>query len=303
MSAICLPSAASQNTKGISCTRCDNFDSLEHRLDGIESKLSWLTTLFKTGYSQQSIAGSELLDSTAKDATSITDPRSTHIVSDFLTDKRIVRGHNDQGDQYHGPCTLVSLCYDLKESVLDNEKAEKRAKENTISSCQSNTSDDMIGVRTYTKNDQLNTTTANHIIERMYLIASFEPTLEIPENISIRLPPKQLLLTVLPQFFSQGDFSIDIFAQRRLRVNLERTYSRPATPDNCAWAVAFHIIILLVLGSESSARGSEPLMGSQFSQPFLHAMRAALHWSPLLTTPKLINVQALVLLVCLIFAF
>lgn len=129
-------------------------------------------------------------------------------------------------------------------------------------------------------------------------LESLEPILDGPEQVQLRLPPKQLLLMVLPQFFSQVDYSIDVFVECHLRQNIEHVYSRPPTSANDAWAICFNTIILLVLDSEGSNRGNDPLMASQYSLPFFHAMRTALHQAHFLTTPRLINVQALALLVC-----
>lgn len=137
------------------------------------------------------------------------------------------------------------------------------------------------------------------LLESICSIAAFQPPTEPEEITAIHLPPKQLLLMVLPQFFSHLDSSTDIFVEAKLATNIERVYSSPSTSTNDAWAICFNIIILLVLGAEDPSRGTDSLVGSQFSLPFFHVMRAAFHRAHLLTTPKLINVQSLALLVSL----
>ncbi|KAI9652382.1 MAG: hypothetical protein M1831_006860 [Alyxoria varia] len=117
-----------------------------------------------------------------------------------------------------------------------------------------------------------------------------------PDQNPIRLPPKQFLMVVQNQFFQQADSVTDVFVQSAFRANVEHIYSRPVTAADEAWAIIFNTVILLVLGSEVSAGGAEPLIGSQFARPFLVTLRTALSNPRVLMATKLINVQALALL-------
>jgi len=117
------------------------------------------------------------------------------------------------------------------------------------------------------------------------------------DHVTIRLPPKQFLLTIQTQYFQQADYTTDIFVQSCFWSNVERIYSRPFTPADEPWAICLNTIILLVLGSESIAEGNDPLAGSQFAQPFLLTIRTALSNPRVLMAPKLVNIQALALLV------
>lgn len=220
--------------------------------------------------------------------------------------RRIVRGADGVGDQYHGPATLLSLCYDLKESFLSETKRIQSTEETKASPPKAVLPDSTsIGspheIHSVIIDGGAGSASLAEVslelLERLCFVASFETQLDTPEHTSIRLPPKQLLLMVMPQFFSKVDYSTDIFVESQLTANMERIYSRAPAPDNDAWAICFNTIILLVLGSDNSTRSDEPLMESQFSLPFFNAMRAALHQARFLTTPKLINVQALALLV------
>ncbi|KAF3020672.1 hypothetical protein E8E14_013088 [Neopestalotiopsis sp. 37M] len=138
--------------------------------------------------------------------------------------------------------------------------------------------------------------TSSEVLDRLCFSARDESPLKAVENLTIGLPPKQLVLMVLPQFFAQVDYQTDIFVQTHLLAEIERIYSRSAIVATDAWAICFNTIILLVIGPEGWTHGHGPPMVSQFTQPLFQAMRAALNQAHLLTIPKLINVQALALL-------
>ena len=136
------------------------------------------------------------------------------------------------------------------------------------------------------------------ILSRMCAEANSEESFDLqPDQNPIRLPPKQFLMVVQNQFFQQADSATDVFVQSSFRANVEHIYSRPVTAADEAWAIIFNTVILLVLGSEVSAGGTEPLIGSQFARPFLVTLRTALSNPRVLMATKLINVQALALLV------
>jgi hypothetical protein len=99
------------------------------------------------------------------------------------------------------------------------------------------------------------------------------------------------------QFFQQTDYATDIFVQSCFWSNVERVYSRPFTPADEAWAICFNTIILIVLGPESSNQDCDSLFGSQFVRPFLLTVRSALSNPRDLMAAKIVNVQALALLV------
>jgi hypothetical protein len=136
------------------------------------------------------------------------------------------------------------------------------------------------------------------LLTRMCFEAGIEDSFHIQsDQVPIRLPPKQFLLTIQTQYFQQADYTTDIFVQSCFWSNVERIYSRPFTPADEAWAICLNTIILLVLGSENTAEGNDPLAGSQFALPFLLTIRTALSNPRVLMAPKLVNIQALALLV------
>jgi hypothetical protein len=140
------------------------------------------------------------------------------------------------------------------------------------------------------------------LLTRMCFEAGIEDSFNLQsDHVPIRLPPKQFLLTIQTQYFHQADYTTDIFVQSCFWSNIERIYIRPFTPADEPWAICLNTIILLVLGSESTAVGNDPLAGSQFVQPFLLTIRAALSNPRVLMAPKLVNIQALALLVSTLY--
>lgn len=267
--------------------------------------LSWLTGLFKAGSCQQTIASAVDSEPVDEDANLVDSSQPDRACRDFVASRRITRGHDDQGDLYHGPGTLLSLCYEMREAVLSKEGIETHTEGDDFPAPIGSTNNNMDGVdhggAFFAQHDMQDMYSVKErctdLLQRMCTIASFEPALEPAGGASIRLPPKQLLLMALPQFLSQVDYSTDIFVPSHLTAQVERVYSRAPTDD--AWAISFNAIILLVFSSETWTRDNDPLMLSQFALPLFQATRAALHQARLLTKPKLANVQALILLVCI----
>lgn len=201
----------------------------------------------------------------------------------------IVRSQADLVDRYHGPCTLFTLCTEFRDTLL----AEQQTQSSPLAEDepqQSKLQDKIV-----------NNEALSELLARMCLEAGIEESFDLPSNhYPIRLPPKKFLLMVQSQFFQQANIAIDIFVQSSFWSNVERIYSRTFAPADEAWAICFNSIILLVLGSEVSTQGSDPLVGSQFALPFLSTVRAALSNPRILMAPRLINVQALALLVSIL---
>lgn len=124
-----------------------------------------------------------------------------------------------------------------------------------------------------------------------------EPFPTYNDHFPAQLPPKQQAIAAVNYYFQHIDYATDIFVQRNLFSNLERIYSQPHRPGDDIWAVCLRAITLLVLGMEISTQAGNALFGN-FACSMLPS-RAALVSSSLLNTPRLINVQTLILLVSL----
>ena len=254
-------------------------------MSNIEGELLHLTALLKRGAGQR-----PFIDTATEEESPINFLADDQETKDSSTlpprDRHIVRSQGDFIDRYHGPGTLFALCKEFSDTTLSEQwtQSPPLAKNETQQSKKQDRP---------AKNEAV-----KDLLARMCLEAGIEASFELQsDHTPVRLSPKQFFLMVQTQFFQQADYATDIFVQTCFRSNVERIYSRPFTPADEAWAICFNIIILLVLGSEVSTQDNDPLVGSQFARPFLLTVRTALSNPRVLMAPKLINVQALALLV------
>lgn len=248
-------------------------------MNNIEGELSSLTNLLKNG------GNSRLFGHTASEedylANLSEDERDTSSLQPI--DRHIVRSQGNSVDHYHGPWSLFALCKEFCNTTITEHEAQ-------ISPHDTHEQNK--------KQDHLAKHEAVKVLTHMCLETGSEEPLDLPsDHVPTRLPPKQFLLMVQSQFFEQADYTTDIFVQSCFWYNVERVYSQPFTSADEAWAICFNTIILLALGSETSSQGNDPLVGSQFAQPFLSTVRTAVSNPHVFMTPILVNVQALTLLV------
>lgn len=202
------------------------------------------------------------------------------------TDRHIVRSSSNLTDRYHGPCTLFALCNEFSDTLLSVQRMQTPTSTNDESQ------------RSKKHNKPAINDANKDLLDQICLEAGIEESVDLQaDRIPIRLPPKQFLLMAQTQFFQQADYATDIFVQTCFWSNMERVYSKPFTPADEAWAICFNTIILLVLGPESSTQDCDSLIGSQFVRPFLLTVRSALSNPRVLMAAKIVNVQALALLV------
>ena len=241
--------------------------------------------MLKTGVGQKSCSDRTTTEEHPRPV-SPNDQPSENASSRQTTNRHIVRNKDDFTDRYHGPCTLLALCNEFCSEALPRIGSQSSATAKD---------EDLQGKG---QDGPSKTQEAKDLLARMCFEAGIEESFDPPsDHTPIRLPPKQFLLMVQTQFFQQSNHATDIFVQSRFRSNVERIYSRPFTSADETWAICFNTVILLVLGSENSTQGDDPLIGSQFALPFLSTVRTALGNPRVLMAPKLSNVQALALLV------
>lgn len=251
--------------------------SLEDRLSNIEEVLTNLTTLLKADttknplrlQSEEEMVDADVLSSgcCSANGSSFSRPMDRHIFCDQAT----------HTDRYHGPCSPFSLCKEFSGILLAGARASndilvRSARENQMGSHRISSSE-----------------AVEDALGRMCSDAGAdEPYDPQADYVPARLPPKPILLMVILQFFEQSDYATDIFVQSSFMRQVERIYSQHTTPVDEAWVICFNTIILLVLGTENTIQGSDP---------FLLTVRTSLGNSRVLTIPKLVNVQALAILV------
>ena len=265
--------------------RCNNVGGLEDRLSNIEAELSFMNTLLKMNGNQRLFVEPATEDD-CSGGFSANDPLSEDSTSLPPTDRHIVRSSSNLTDRYHGPCTLFALCNEFCDTLLSVEQMP------TPTSAKNESQ------RSKRHNRPAINDATKDLLDHICLEAGTEESVDLQADpIPIRLPPKQFLLMAQTQFFQQADYATDIFVQSCFWSNVERVYSGPLTPADEAWAICFNTIILLVLGPESSTQDCDSLISSQFVRPFLLTVRSALSNPRVLMAAKIVNVQALALLV------
>lgn len=252
-------------------------------MTNIEDKLSHLATSL---LSPNSRGSSNDTDRGEGSKSSCEDQQFINAENSSLPCRHIVRDQVNLLDRYQGPCTLFALCTEFCESALSDDSPNSPPRRNS-------------GPQKLTK--EYNLAQIRALKEALTLICT-EVGVEEPfdlrsEQSHIRLPPKRFLLMVQSQFFKQADYITDIFAPSRFWCNVEHIYSRELGPGDEAWAICLNTIMLLVTSSEITEGRPEPAIRAQFARSLFSTSHAALSNPRLLTAPKLINIQALVLLV------
>lgn len=135
------------------------------------------------------------------------------------------------------------------------------------------------------------------LLEQMCTDASSEDLMDLlpSEHAGVCLPPRQFLNIVIGPFFKDADYATDLFLRSNFQAQVDRVYSHQAlSPTDEAWAVCFNVIVLLAIGRDESAAQSN----SPFFQPFFQTLKMTVNNPRVFLTPRLVNVQALALLVC-----
>ncbi|KAL8725155.1 MAG: hypothetical protein Q9166_007530 [cf. Caloplaca sp. 2 TL-2023] len=193
------------------------------------------------------------------------DTGSSSLRADYSPNLHVFRNQVDMIDRYHGPSSLYVLCNHFRLRALATSIATEPG------------------------------AALQDLLQNMCDIAgAMESLPSYSDQFHIHLLPKQQAVTALDHFFKDVDYMTDIFVQSNLLANLERVYSQPMKASDEAWPICFKAIVLLVLGKEVSAQACNALFGD-FARSLLPS-RAALINSRLLATPRLINVQTLILL-------
>lgn len=182
-----------------------------------------------------------------------------------------IAGEDEQGSRA-GPFSLLILCETFRQRVLSCREPMATAA----------TARDMLG-----KSLQALCETA----------AETEAFPQCHETGPVELPPKQQVLAAVGQFLQYSDCVTDIFVPSHLMANLETVYAHPQrTGDSELWATCFKTITLLVLGVEINKQQSPPTFVGDFARSMLPS-RITLLTPRLLASPKLVNIQILILLV------
>lgn len=247
------------NTHG-DFSRCQNFEALEEQLNSIQGDLSTLTSLVKTGSVGKPIPERKV-EWTFDDFSRRKEPFTT-----FSTG-HVVRNKALSVDRYYGPCSLFTLCKEFH----DDPGFVAETPGSMVDQ------DGSIGA----------------LLQQMCADARREDHLEMSSGTAVTcLPPRQLLTIVAGQFFKNADYATDIFVHSHFQMELDRIYASSLDPADEAWAACFNAIVLLAIGKDHSGHGAGP-----FAQPFFQTLGMATNNPRVFMVPRLVNVQALALLV------
>ncbi|WPH01314.1 Hypothetical protein R9X50_00415300 [Acrodontium crateriforme] len=248
---------------------CDSVDLIQDRLKRVESNFARLNnTLSGAAETNRPVSRSSSSRLQSRNSPSIETDSSSEEDDDLsptqLLEVHVFRNQADKIDRFHGSSSLFVLCNQLRLQILQSQIIET------------------------------NDTALSKILLDICEAAGEAETFQITnEQASVRAPSKQQVLGAIGHFFQHVDYTTDIFVPENLLANVERIYSEPSKPHDEAWITCFRAIVLLVLGREVSHQSSNALFGD-FARDLL-PNRAALVNSCLLTSPRLINIQALLL--------
>lgn len=268
--------------------RVDNVSELEERLINIEKAILQLTEAIK---SKNDVAFANINQHDLSMTTNkrVADLVKTDAAVDFsaeqLLESLALRSahpyQDDSTDQSrHGVCIMSILCEETRDLILETQ--------GTLAMKDAPPIDNKVSCPKSLQN----------LLTDLYQIAVSEQAVNMGhDNQPILPPPRQLLAMACVPFFQSGDFATDLFCQSTFWANIERIYSAPFSANDNAWAICFNLIVLLGLGAEKPDSES----GAEFLKPFMQNVTRAFTCSTLLLNPKIINLQALALLVRHIF--
>lgn len=179
-------------------------------------------------------------------------------------DGHLVRDEDTLVEKYHGPWTLPALCRDFGADLASSFGSD---------GCRAGLAEEMW----------------RHALGDGQCRVDAEAE---PGRDGVGLPPRQFLTVVLDSFFGRDDYATNIFVPSAFHNAIEQTYTEPSNPASEAWAVCFNLVILLVIGPEQGIGREDP-----FIQPLVRAAQFAARNPAIFLSPRLVNVQALALLV------
>ena len=189
----------------------------------------------------------------------------THSPYSDVGDMHLLHDSMDLVNYYHGPASLYILCKRFESLIINARSPEHGTPVQSM---------------------------LHGICEKAGTLETFPPFGDKPV---INLLSRQQANTVIDRFFQRVNYATDVFVKSNLLASIERVYSGSTENGDDVWAICLQVITVLVWGTEISSQYGNGLFGD-FARSFLPSRTALVH-SNLLTTPRLINVQTLILLV------
>ena len=197
--------------------------------------------------------------------------------------------------QYYGPSSLMSLIAKICSSLQDCVKSEED----------------------FCMNDRSDSSADGSLQECMIMMDGMAKSLEEEKRIDqssdgrpLSLPPQELLEDFLQIYFDHINWTLPLFHKDTFLQNVRRTYELGPEANN-AWILCFNSIMLLILNNRAPAapkNGEDPesiladdTMAADLIKPLHANFKRGLNELQSLLEPSLVNVQALILMVCPIF--
>ncbi|KAK3674112.1 hypothetical protein LTR78_005959 [Recurvomyces mirabilis] len=183
--------------------------------------------------------------------------------------------HWDEGhsDDYRGPLCLEQLCENFRQGAYSIDWTA-------------------IGV------DATATDGINDLLAQMHGYLTTED-LYVPRRIpDISLPQRHQLVRAIDQFCNRTDLVVDVFVPAHLTSHIDRIYNPPAGDpgeDDETWSIIYNAIVLLGLGADLLEASKIHLMQGLMNALLLPSTATLIN-ARLITAPRLVNVQALILL-------
>ena len=194
----------------------------------------------------------------------------------------------DRSERHFGPTSLVSLMYEMKETVL--LPLRKTQSGNATAS------------------DKFSAASA-----AIELLGSEEGQLDVvPDVSSPAIPSLFILKAMIDPYFDQINPYFPIWSKNEFGKIVTATYTSGETPQNMAHAVCCNSLVLLTLDTESLQsrvnNGSQPTLykaastfDAELKLNFLSNAERAIANARSLALPRLVNLQALISLVSIPF--
>lgn len=194
--------------------------------------------------------------------------------------------------QYYGSSSLTSLIAKICSSLQDCAKSEEECY----------------------MNDRSDSSADGSLQECMIMMEGMAKSLEEEKRIDqssdgrpISLPPQELLEDFVKVYFDQINWMLPLFHKDSFLQNLRRSYEL-GPEANGAWILCFNSIMLLILNNRAlgaSKKGDDPesilvddTMAADLIKPLHANFKRGLNDLQSLLEPSLVNVQALILMVC-----
>ena len=136
---------------------------------------------------------------------------------------------------------------------------------------------------------------------------TYHDSLDVPgEDLPPTLPPREVLEAKVESYFSQANSILPVFRKSAFCENIQRIYTAATDQADIAWIICFNNIILQTLSADTIQHPDESDEShvtqrnspeKELLQPLLVNYRRGLKRTDRLLEPKLVNVQALLLMV------